>query len=698
MTTTISHDLTHISVSTLRGVGKQTITRLQQAGLHTLLDLILHLPMRYQDRTRVIPIAELIPGQFAVIEGRVLSVRRTFGKKPSWHCQIEDETDKVTAIFFHLHSGLTQQLTNGALIRCYADVAQDKHKQACILLHPACDIATDQLPPLATELTPIYPLTEGLGQTRLRGFIQQAITILKSSHEHALELLPDELRQQYQWPDFVTAINALHQPSVDDDIQAILNNQHPAQQRLIVEELLAYQLRLRAYRLRIRQAASYVLNDDQTVLKRFIKTLPFALTEPQQHAIDAIVADITSKTPMMRLLQGDVGSGKTIVAACGLLQTAISGYQAALMAPTELLAEQLYQQCYAWFSPLNINVVCLTGKLTTQSRNQVLASIAEGSAQIIVGTHALFQQQVTFAKLAFICIDEQHRFGVKQRLALYDKGKTGHVKPHQLVMSATPIPRTLAMLHYADLDCSILDALPPARLPIKTLVLANTRRDEVIQRVNKLCAQGQQVYWVCPLIDESETLQCETVDMIANTLQTQLPALRVAVVHGRIDNDEKSQIMYAFQQGDIDILVATTVIEVGVNVPNATLMVIENAERMGLAQLHQLRGRVGRGSQQSFCILLYQTPLTEQAKHRLQTVRDSQDGFYLAEQDLQLRGSGDVLGTRQTGMMAWRIALLPRDQQWLPMVITQADYLLEQNHCVARRLQQRWLSKKDLRT
>lgn len=638
-TPTISktYDLTHISVSTLRGVGKQTLARLQKAGLRTLLDLLLHLPIRYQDRTRVIPISDLVPGQFAVVEGEILSVRRAFGKKPSWHCQIEDTTGKITAIFFHLHSGIAQQLTQGANIRCYADVAQDKRQQACILLHPTCDIAQDGLPALATQLTPIYPLTEGIGQTRLHKLIEQAITILATNH--SLDLLPEAICKQHQWPDFITAIKTLHQPAVDDNVQAILNYEHPAQQRLIVEELLAYQLRLRQYRLRIRQSYSYPLSHDVEIVKNFIASLPFQLTCAQQRAIDAVISDLSSGNPMLRLLQGDVGSGKTIVAACGLLQTAINGCQAALMAPTELLAEQLYQQCHAWFTPFKINVVCLTGKLTQQQRNDVLAQISDGSAQIIIGTHALFQQHVTFAKLAFICIDEQHRFGVKQRLALYNKGKTEHTKPHQLVMSATPIPRTLALLHYADLDCSILDELPPSRLPVKTIVLPSTRRAEVIERVQQLCSQGQQVYWVCPLIDESETLQCETVDAIAAELQTQLPQQRIGIVHGRIHGEDKTVIMQAFQSGDLDVLVATTVIEVGVNVPNATLMVIENAERMGLAQLHQLRGRIGRGTQQSFCVLFYQAPLTEQAKARLQMLRDSQDGFYLAEQDLQLRGS-----------------------------------------------------------
>ena len=683
-----SYDLTHINVSTLRGVGKQTLARLQKVGLRTLLDLILHLPARYQDRTHVVPIAELIPGQFAVIEGEIISVRRALGKKPSWHCQIADHTGKVMAIFFHLHSGLAQQLTKGALIRCYADVAQDKQQQGCILLHPTCDIAQDQLPELDKKLTPIYPLTEGIGQTRLQGLIQQAITILSTNT--SLDLLPDFVRTQYQWPEFMVAIKTLHQPDVNDDVQAILNGQHPAQQRLIVEELLAYQLCLRQYRLRIRQANSYPLTSDFTVIKNFIDTLPFELTNPQQKAIDAICTDMASSTPMLRLLQGDVGSGKTIVAATALLHTAISGYQAALMAPTELLAEQLYQQCHAWFSPLNIDVVYLSGKLTQVERCDTLNKISDGQASIVVGTHALFQQNVTFAKLAFICIDEQHRFGVKQRLALYQKGKTDVVKPHQLVMSATPIPRTLALLQYADLDCSILNEMPPSRLPIKTVVLPNTRRHDVIQRAQQLCEQRQQVYWVCPLIDESENLQCETVDAIAVELQTQLPQQRIGIVHGRINSDDKSVVMQAFQQGEIDILVATTVIEVGVNVPNATLIVIENAERMGIAQLHQLRGRIGRGAQQSFCILLYQPPLSEHAKCRLQMLRDSQDGFYLAEQDLQLRGSGELLGTRQTGMMAWRIASLPRDQQWLDVAAELADQLLQEESNVVVRLQQRW--------
>ena len=627
-------------------------------------------------------------GEFAVIEGRILSFKTVFGKKPIWICQIEDKTGHITAVFFHMHANVARGFEKGAYIRCYGDVTADAKTQQPTLVHPAFDLGQSDLPMLPQTLTPVYPLSQGLTQARLSGFIEQALIILETN-ANALELLPAALLAAQHWPDFITALKTIHQPSADEDIPALLSYDHPAKTRLMVEELLAHQLMLRTYRNHSKQKQAWRLDAGSELLDAFMQSLPFDLTTAQMRVLGQIKADLACQTPMMRLLQGDVGAGKTVVAACALLQAVTAGYQAAFMAPTELLAEQHYQQCCAWFAAFNIRVVFLAGKLTTAERKTVLTEIAEGRAQVIIGTHALFQTAVRFDKLAFICIDEQHRFGVEQRLAFWEKGFQNGMMPHQLVMTATPIPRTLAMVQYADLDHCVLDGLPPGRSPVKTVVLPNTRRDEVLTRVATLCQAGSQVYWVCPFIEQTETAG-EAVNVLIKALVQQLPNCCIKALHGRLSSDEKSRIMAAFSAGDVDVLIATTVIEVGVNVPNATLMVIEDANRMGLAQLHQLRGRVGRGDKQSFCILLYQGGLSDVAKARLGVLRDSQDGFEIAKCDLNLRGTGDLLGTRQSGVAPWRIVQLPRDEKWLTLSTDTADTLLQTAPEQAKRLQQRW--------
>lgn len=663
-----------VPVTDLKGVGTALALKLGKLGIHSVQDLLFHLPTRYQDRTRIRPLGSVQLGEEILIEGEVKLADIVMGRRRSLLCRVQDGTGQITLRFFHFNAAQKNAMRPGVLIRAFGEVRPGG--AGLEMVHPEYQLVTGKwLAPPEQSLTPVYPMTEGLTQTRMRGLVRQAFTQFE---QHPLpDLLPENLRQERALPELHAALRYLHQPPPNADQQALLMGRHPAQRRLALEELLAHHLSLTRIRHSIQQQGSWPMPEASDMSQAFLDQLPFSLTAAQQRVIAEIQQDLQRALPMLRLVQGDVGSGKTLVAALAAVQVIAAGYQVAVMAPTEILAEQHYQNFSRWFSALNVNVAWLAGKVKGKQRQQQLEQIATGGASVVVGTHALFQEEVKFARLALVVIDEQHRFGVHQRLSLREKGADGIRAPHQLIMTATPIPRTLTMSAYADLDCSIIDELPPGRTPVNTLVIADTRREEVIARVQQACAQGRQAYWVCTLIEESEALQCQAAEVTATHLAEQLPDIRIGLVHGRMKPAEKASVMEAFKSARLDLLVATTVIEVGVDVPNASLMIIENPERLGLAQLHQLRGRVGRGSVESFCVLMYHPPLSKQGRERLQVMRETTDGFRIAEKDLQLRGPGEVLGTRQTGMMQFRIADLERDADLLSEVQALAQPLYQ---------------------
>ena len=663
-----------VPVTDLKGVGTALALKLGKLGIHSVQDLLFHLPTRYQDRTRIRPLGSVQLGEEILIEGEVKLADIVMGRRRSLLCRVQDGTGQITLRFFHFNAAQKNAMRPGVLIRAFGEVRPGG--AGLEMVHPEYQLVTGQsLAPPEQSLTPVYPMTEGLTQTRMRGLVRQAFTQFE---QHPLpDLLPENLRQERALPELHAALRYLHQPPPNADQQALLMGRHPAQRRLALEELLAHHLSLTRIRHSIQQQGSWPMPEASDMSQAFLDQLPFSLTAAQQRVIAEIQQDLQRELPMLRLVQGDVGSGKTLVAALAAVQVIAAGYQVAVMAPTEILAEQHYQNFSRWFSALNVDVAWLAGKVKGKQRQQQLEQIATGGASVVVGTHALFQEEVKFARLALVVIDEQHRFGVHQRLSLREKGADGIRAPHQLIMTATPIPRTLTMSAYADLDCSIIDELPPGRTPVNTLVIADTRREEVIARVQQACAQGRQAYWVCTLIEESEALQCQAAEVTATHLAEQLPDIRIGLVHGRMKPAEKASVMEAFKSARLDLLVATTVIEVGVDVPNASLMIIENPERLGLAQLHQLRGRVGRGSVESFCVLMYHPPLSKQGRERLQVMRETTDGFRIAEKDLQLRGPGEVLGTRQTGMMQFRIADLERDADLLSEVQALAQPLYQ---------------------
>lgn len=673
-------------VESLKGVGAALALKLERLGIRTLQDLLFHLPLRYQDRTRIQPLATLRPGDEAVIQGQVRVADVVQGRRRSLVCRIQDGSGLLTLRFFHFSAAMKNSLIPGRQLRCFGEVRPGA--AGLEMIHPEYRVLDDPQAPVDACLTPVYPLTEGLQQGRLRSLIEQALT--RKDSFSCEDLLPAALQAKWSLPSLQTALHYLHHPPPDADLAQLEAGRHPAQQRLILEELLAHHLSLLSIRQQLQQQGGLPLPKGDDLCRRFLETLPFPLTGAQQRVGAEIRADLAKARPMLRLVQGDVGSGKTLVAALAALRAVANGYQAAIMAPTEILAEQHYRNFTHWCEPLGIHVAWLSGKVKGRAREQQLAHMANGQAALVVGTHALFQEQVRFARLALVVIDEQHRFGVHQRLSLREKGCEGGRVPHQLIMTATPIPRTLTMSAYADLDCSIIDELPPGRTPVQTVVIADSRRDEVIARVRAACADGRQAYWVCTLIEESEALQCQAAEVTAAQLHEWLPELRIGLVHGRMKAVEKTQCMNAFKAGELDLLVATTVIEVGVDVPNASLMIIENPERLGLAQLHQLRGRVGRGQTESFCVLMYHAPLSAQGRARLAVMRETCDGFRIAEKDLELRGPGEVLGTRQTGMMQFRIADLQRDADLFQQVRALAQ-MLQQDPVRCEAIMQRWL-------
>ena len=674
----------------LKGVGPKLAEQLGKLNIHCLEDLLFHLPFRYEDRSRIVPIGGLHPMQPAVIQGEITRVDVVFGKRRSLVVQLQDHTGALNLRFYHFSAAQKNGFRVGQWLRCYGETRRGA--SGLELYHPEYKqlASADEPLPLAC-LTPVYPATEGISQPRLRQLMDQALDWLQSGQLALNELLPPDWCQQWQLPTLAQAILFLHRPPIQVQLSDIAQARHPAQRRLILEELMAHQLSMHKLRTRIQSHQAPAMPDSQQLKPALLQQLPFSPTQAQQRVTQEICQDMQVAAPMLRLVQGDVGSGKTLVAALAICQALESGYQAALMAPTEILAEQHRDNLSGWLEPLGITCAWLGGKSRGKARETALDTIRTGAARLVIGTHALFQDSVAFHNLGLIVVDEQHRFGVHQRLALKEKSGELGLSPHQLIMTATPIPRTLAMSAYADLDTSIIDELPPGRSPITTVALADSRRDEVIERVSNACQQGAQAYWVCTLIEDSETLQCQAAEDTAAMLTEQLPQLRIGLVHGRMKATEKAAIMQAFKQHQLDLLVATTVIEVGVDVPNASLMIIENPERLGLAQLHQLRGRVGRGSAKSHCVLLYKHPLSLNGKQRLQVMRDSQDGFYIAEQDLLLRGPGELLGTRQTGLQLLRVADLERDGELLPQVKTMATTFWQQHPERVDALILRWL-------
>lgn len=689
--------LDQVPVSAIKGVGASLAAKLARIGLFSLQDILLHLPLRYLDRTRITSIGALQPNSNAVIEAEVRACDIVFGKRRSLVCKVQDVTGTITLRFYHFNNAQKQRLVSGTRLRIFGEIRRGA--SGLEMYHPEYDELSTAAPlPLEQSLTPIYPATEGLTQPRMRSLALQALIWLD---KHALkELLPDVVRLQLKQSSLADALRYLHQPPINANIQQLLDGEHPYQQRLAFEELLAHHLSLLLLRRSTQTDGAIRLTMDANLQTRFLAQLGFSLTRAQARVVGEIAADLAKPIPMLRLVQGDVGSGKTVVAALAALAAIASGKQVAVMAPTEILAEQHRLNFGKWFTPLGIQLGWLTGKLKVAERRTQLAAIANGQAQLVVGTHALFQEAVEFANLSLIVIDEQHRFGVHQRLTLSEKGtnndesrQSGLLRPHQLIMTATPIPRTLAMSAYADLDCSVIDELPPGRTPITTVVISDNRRDEVVERVRLACEQGRQAYWVCTLIEESEALEAQAAEITAARLTESLAHLRIGLIHGRLKPLEKEAVMAAFKANELDLLVATTVIEVGVDVPNASLMIIENPERLGLAQLHQLRGRVGRGSTASHCVLLYGSPLSHNSRERLRVMRESSDGFYIAEQDLLLRGPGEVLGTRQTGEMQFKIADLQRDSHLLPAVKDAAHLLMNDYPQLCDQLVLRWLGE-----
>jgi ATP-dependent DNA helicase RecG len=675
-------------VTVLRGVGESLATRLRALGVETTQDLLFLLPLRYEDRTRVVPLGELRPGQRASVEGEVLLTEVAFRGRRQMLCKIADGSGFLTLRFFHFTAQQQQGLPRGAHVRCFGEARRGP--KGLEFVHPEYRRVDPNYTYAPEEhLTPIYPCTEGVTQGRLRLLVGLALDQTGAADPE--DWLPPAILADSQLPGLRDALLYVHRPPADAPVDLLLSWRHPAQRRLAFEELLAHQLSLKLLRQRIQSDPGWPLSSTGSLKSSLIAALPFRMTRAQQRVLLEIERDLSRDKPMLRLVQGDVGCGKTLVAALAATQAIQMGRQVALMAPTELLADQHAQNFRRWFEPLGVPVAALSGRQTGKARSAVLAGIRAGHAPIVIGTHALFQESVEFSSLALVIVDEQHRFGVHQRLSLREKGATDGHQPHQLIMTATPIPRTLAMTAYADLDISVIDELPPGRTPVKTVVLAETRRAEVVQRIRTACLAGRQAYWVCPLIDESEEMPYQAAEETAAAVSAALPELEVGLVHGRLPSAAKERTMRRFKDGAIQLLVATTVIEVGVDVPNATLMVIENAERLGLAQLHQLRGRVGRGDRESSCLLLYRSPLSALARQRLGVMRGTNDGFEVARRDLELRGPGELLGTRQTGLAQMRVADLLRDADLLPRVQIAAESMLREWPAEVAPLIRRWV-------
>ena len=688
-------DWSREDVSTLKGVGPKLKQKLARLGINNKQQMLFHLPLRYEDRTRLTALGSIQSGQRVLIQAEILqsgiSFRRQGRSRRILMIKLSDGTGFLTLRFFNFSAAQQNKLEKGNWIRCFGEARMVMG--SIEMVHPEYEIISpDQPPPLNSFLTPVYPVTDGLHQLSLRKIMSQLITQL--SQQGLTETLPLQWVELHRLPSVTQALQILHNPENQQDVIQIQATQHPAQQRFIIEELTAHRLSLLQRRQQVRRLHCPSIKPSAQYQQQLLSGLEFELTNAQHRVIAELMADFKLNQPMMRLIQGDVGSGKTIVAAMAALPVIASGYQCALMAPTEILAGQHFQNFSKWFDGLGIKVISLMGADKGKKRVLKEELIATGEAQMIVGTHALFQASVKFNSLGLIIIDEQHRFGVDQRKALQKKAEE-NIMPHQLIMTATPIPRTLAMSVYADLDYSQIDELPPGRTPVKTSIISQSKRDELINSVRVACANGQQIYWVCTLIEESEVLQCEAAELTFDNLQKQIPEITVGLVHGRMKAAEKELAISAFKQGETQLLVATTVIEVGVDVPNASIMIIENPERLGLSQIHQLRGRVGRGHIESFCLLLVKSDLSKQVSNRLDVIRNHQDGFIIAEKDLEIRGAGEVMGTRQTGEASFRIVDLVRDKRWFAQAEQLAELLMQDSESLRRQqLLDNWIGYK----
>jgi ATP-dependent DNA helicase RecG len=672
------------NLSEVKTFSKPLVANLNKLGINTIQALLLHLPLRYIDETHMTSVRDLRVGEPSQVEGEIVHAEVTYKPRKALIARLEDASGQLTLRFLHFYPSQISALKVGNKLRVYGEVRSGFFGYE--MVHPTCK-AVGEKTTVAETLTPVYPTVAGLTQGNLRKAIAAALK------QNVLdETLPNSVYQPFQFPSFSASLKALHNPLPDADLQGLEDKTTPEWQRLAFDELLAQQLSMRKHYARRRSVDAPQFKQSKQLVSALLKSLPFALTQAQQKVAVEIQNDLTQPHPMQRLLQGDVGSGKTIVACMAALQSIESGWQVALMAPTEILAEQHYRKMIGWLTPLNIKIAWLTGSQSKKDREAAIQIIADGCAQLVIGTHALFQEAVLFKRLGLAIIDEQHRFGVQQRLALRQKGQP---EPHQLMMTATPIPRTLSMSYYADLDVSVIDELPPGRMPIVTKLVSDVRRDEILQRVREACAQGNQAYWVCPLIEESEALQLATANDTFALMQNEFPELKIGLVHGRMKPTEKQAVMAAFSAGEMQLLVATTVIEVGVDVPNASLMVIEHAERMGLSQLHQLRGRVGRGAAKSTCILLYLNKLSETARARLKVIYESSDGFAIAQADLNLRGPGEYLGTRQSGVPMLKIADLNRDADLLNVAKNMAEKLLKNYPAEVEKHLERWMGRAD---
>ncbi|MBV52506.1 MAG: ATP-dependent DNA helicase RecG [Coxiellaceae bacterium] len=687
----IQPSLVKVPVTQLKGIGIKSAAKLHDLGIYSIQDLLFHLPLRYEDRTVIIPIERVVVGERCLIAGEIENSAITGGARRFLRCKLKDDTGVITLRFFHFNRSQLQTFQQpGIKICCFGEVRSTQY--GLEMVHPEYRIIDNAGELMSnSSMTPVYPTLQGLKQSLWRRLMSQAMSYLQQANYHLQEGLPEKIISHYQLPSLHDALCYLHSPTYPLSTDKGRSELFFMKKRLIFEELLTHQFSLMRLRSVIQSKPACMI-DCLDLQHRLISNLSFELTSAQKRVVFEINDDLRKGEPMLRLVQGDVGCGKTIVAALAALAVIDAGYQVAIMAPTELLAEQHYQQFKRWLQPMNVSVGWLPGKLPSKIKAETLSHIRSGDLSLVVGTHALIQDNVEFNALALVIIDEQHRFGVYQRLSLKSKGESSDMLPHQLIMTATPIPRSLAMSAYGDLDCSIIDELPPGRKPIETVMIEQSKREQVIARVRENCSTGCQAYWVCTLVEESEVLHCQAAESTAEQLQLCMPDLSIGLIHGRLSSAEKESMMHAFASGEVDVLVATTVVEVGVDVPNASLMIIENPERLGLAQLHQLRGRVGRGLSASFCVLLYQSPLSKNAQSRLQVIRESSDGFYIAQQDLILRGPGELLGARQAGLARYRVADMLRDEDLIFEVQRIAQTLYkEMSANNVEMLVQRWL-------
>ncbi|MFQ1008600.1 ATP-dependent DNA helicase RecG [Gilliamella apicola] len=680
----------HIPLIKLSGIGSSLEKKFHTLGIDTIQDLLFHFPLRYEDRSSSCAIGDVAIGEHTTIEGCIIKTEVILKRKQMLVCHIQDESGIAILRFMNFNAGIKASLAQGKWVSAYGEIKSGKNYPE--IIHPQYKVKASRednaLADASQErYTPIYPTTYGLIQNVIRKLIQSALLLLKRNPP--AEILPPQLASHFL--PALDSLNIIHNPPIDTDINQLVTGEHCAIKRFIFEELLAYHLSMLLLKVDNQNQQAYAMHTSQKFINPFLASLPFSPTNAQQRVVGDIYKDMAKPIPMMRLIQGDVGSGKTLVAALAALNAIENNQQVVLMAPTEILAEQHYNNFKQWFEPIGITVDWLSGRLTAKNKKQRYEGVQSGNITMLIGTHAVFVDKVEFAALGLVIIDEQHRFGVNQRLTLWEKGIKAGMHPHQLIMTATPIPRTLAMTVYADLDVSVIDELPPGRTPVTTVVIPNSRRDEIIEKVNQACLSARQVYWVCTLVEESETLDAQAAEILVEELRERLPNLSIALIHGKMKSDEKQLVMQNFKVGNTQLLVATTVIEVGVDVPNASLMIIENAERLGLAQLHQLRGRVGRGSAVSHCVLMYQAPLSKVAQARMRVMRESNDGFVIAQKDLEIRGSGEILGTRQMGVANFKIVDLIRDQHLISEVQKTSNYLQQNYPQVAQQLIACWL-------